>query len=603
MKEGWKANLQHSDAILAIGVIGLVLLLVIPLPPLILDALLCLNIAFSVMALLLTLYVENALEFSAFPTMLLFLTLYRLGLNIASTRMILTRAEGGDIIHTFGNFVTQGHVTVGLVLFALLTIINFVVVTKGAGRVAEVAARFTLEALSGKQMSIDGEMSAGMLTGEEAKERRKKVTEEAEFYGAMDGASKFVRGDAVAGLIITCVNILGGFFVGLLVKKYSLVECWNLYARLTVGDGLVSQIPALLVSIGAGVMVTRASSGSVGKMLFRQIFNYPKVFLITAITLLCLSVVPGMPLFIIVPIAVTLLGYSLYLFKEEKRPELPQKSKPLELRLGVKVVSHAENLKGELTRIRKSVESSLGITLPPIQITDSAALLPNHFAVVVGGDIASEERAGEFEQIVVRVEKLIAKRAFELLTRHDVAQMLEKVKRFDRSLSLDLKLSLGQMLKILQNLLKEEISIRDFTSIVEILAESEEEDLDLLTQKVREGMARKITRQYFGETKTAYVITLDPKVEQMIQAAMTFSSQERLRPKTVENIAKQLHELSAQVLKNGHQPVVLTESKARYRLKQLIEKELPDLPVLSYGEVTSDVKVHSVGMIKTDVLI
>ncbi len=603
MKGSWKSSFQHSDAILAFGVIGLVLLLVIPLPPLILDALLCFNIAFSVMALLLTLYVENALEFSAFPTMLLFLTLYRLGLNIASTRMILTRAEGGDIIHTFGNFVTQGHVAVGLVLFALLTVINFVVVTKGAGRVAEVAARFTLEALGGKQAAIDGEVSAGMLTHEEAKERRKRVSEEAEFYGSMDGASKFVRGDAVAGLIIICVNIVGGFFVGFIVKGFSLSECWNIYVRLTVGDGLVSQIPALLVSIGAGVMVTRASSGSIGKTLFRQIFNYPKVFFITGIALLLLSVVPGMPLLIVVPIAASLLGYSIYLFKEEKTTEISNKAIPLELRLGVKVVSYAGKLKEEVLNIRKSVEATLGITLPSIQISDCASILPNHFAVLVGGDVACQERAPEFEQMVIRIERLIAKRAFELLTRHDVAMMLEKMKRFDRSLSEDLKLSLGQMLKILQNLLKEEISIRDFAAIVEILVETDNEDLDLLTQKVREGFARKITRQYFGESKVAHVITLDPKVEQMIQASVTFSSKERLRPKTMENIARQLQQLSEKVLQTGERPVVLTESSSRLRLRQLTENLLPDLPILSYKEVTSDVRMISVGMIKIDVLI
>jgi len=253
---------QHTDVVLAIGIVGLILLLIIPLSPFLIDTLLCFSIVFSLMTLLLTLYVENALEFSTFPSLLLFLTLYRLGLNIASTRMILTRAEAGDIIQTFGDFVTQSNTLVGLVLFALLTIINFVVVTKGAGRIAEVTARFTLEAMPGKQMAVDGDLSSGLITQKEAKKARERISEEATFHGAMDGAAKFVKGDAIASIVITAVNILGGVLIGMTAKGLTWTECWGTFIRLTIGDGLVSQVPALFVSVGAGVMVTRVSRGN-----------------------------------------------------------------------------------------------------------------------------------------------------------------------------------------------------------------------------------------------------------------------------------------------------------------------------------------------------
>ncbi|MCH9609432.1 MAG: Flagellar biosynthesis protein FlhA [Chlamydiales bacterium] len=604
MKERLRGVLEHSDTILAIGVIGLVLLLVIPLPPLVLDVLLCLNLVLSVMALLLTFYVENALEFSAFPSLLLFLTLYRLGLNIASTRMILTRAEGGDIIRTFGNFVTEGHIGVGLILFALLTIINFVVVTKGAGRVAEVAARFTLEALGGKQMAIDSDLSAGMLTQDEAKEQRNRLAQEAEFYGSMDGASKFVRGDAIAGVIITCVNIVGGLGVGLLIKGFSLSQSWNLFTRLTVGDGLISQIPALLVSIGAGIIVTRASSESLGKAMTKQVFSHPKVFFITALLIFFLSFVPGMPLLIMLPISFSLAGYGAILLQGgKKEKESEERGRLIELQLGVKLIDKADELKEGLSKVRAAVEQNLGVTVPPIQITDKASLRPNTYAVLIQGEVACIERAPEMEHFLLRLEKVISKNAFELVGRTDIAKMVERIKRYDKTLVDELKLTVGQLLQVLQNLLKEEVSIRDKTTIIELITQSGESDLDKVTQIVREGLSRKISKQFFGKRKVAHVITIDPKVEQMLIASLTFSSQERLRPQTVEKMTEELKQISEKVLKEGVDPVVLTDGKSRLRLKKLIEAKLPDLPVLAYGEVSGDVSVETIGTIKTDVLL
>lgn len=327
MKGEWGNRLRlmsrHTDAILGAGVVGLVLLLIIPLPPLVLDALLCMSIVFSVMTLLLTVYVENALEFSVFPSVLLFLTLFRLGLNVASTRMILLRSEAGDIIHTFGNFVIQGNGVVGLILFVLLTIINFIVVTKGAGRIAEVAARFTLEALPGKQLAIDSELNGGLINQNQAKEERKKIGAEADFFGAMDGASKFVKGDAIAGVIIILVNLMGGLVIGIGVKGMPWQGCWTTISRLTIGDGLVSQIPALLVSVGAAMMVTRAGGGSLGKTMPRQIFHQPKVLMTTGIFLVFMSLIPGMPVWVILPMSLALFLGGYYQHRGPKKSRYP----------------------------------------------------------------------------------------------------------------------------------------------------------------------------------------------------------------------------------------------------------------------------------------
>ncbi|MCC5832749.1 MAG: FHIPEP family type III secretion protein [Chlamydiales bacterium] len=608
-----RALASHTDAVLAIGVLGLVVLLLVPLPPFLLDMLLCLSIVFSVMALLLTLYVENALEFSAFPSLLLFLTLYRLGLNIASTRMILTRGQGGDIIRTFGEFVTDNNLVVGLILFALLTIINFIVVTKGSGRIAEVAARFTLEALPGKQLAIDGEFGAGLITQEEAKGAREKINAEAEFYGAMDGASKFVRGDAIAGLVITCVNICGGLIVGMTMKGMPWQNCLETFTRLTVGDGLVSQIPALLISVAAGIMVTRASSGSLWKTLTKQVFHHPKVLLITAGSVLVLCLVPGMPVLVMLPIGGIFLVCGYLQLKrggkgEEKKPKRAALSPlfvhPLEVELGYQAVILADSLLQRLPTIRKEVGAHLGSPVPYVHISDNAELPPTAWRMRVKGTPTASGRGGELHTLVEALKRVIEEHAHELLTRQDVAQMIQDVKRYDSAVVEELvgkKLSIGQLVKVLQSLLKEGVPIRDFVTILEILADhakGEESDLEELTEAVRRGLSKGISEEFFGKTRIAHVITIDPKVERILDL-----SKGKVRLGTIDKLARSLIVLAEQAEKRGVKPVVVTEIETRAKLKKLIEKQLPRLAVLSYGEVAPDIELREIGNVSNDVLI
>lgn len=608
MGEFWKRisrSLGHADAVMAVGVIGLVMLLIIPLPPFLLDALLCLSIVFSVMALLLTLYVENALEFSAFPSLLLFLTLYRLGLNVASTRMILTRGEGGDIINTFGNFVTHGNVAVGVILFGLLTLINFVVVTKGAGRIAEVAARFTLEALPGKQAAIDGELSAGLIAQGEAKEERERVGQEAEFYGAMDGASKFVRGDAIAGLVITFVNVVGGLAIGLTMKNMGWQSCFETFTRLTVGDGLVSQIPALLLSVAAGIMMTRASKGSVGKALTKQVFHHPKVLLIAGSSVCVLGLVPGMPFFMMSAIGAAFLGGAYVQMKQkpEKREEKEASLfvHPVEVELGYEAVSLAEPLMSRLPEVRKKVAAHLGVRVPQVEIRDSGELPGTGWQIKVKGRRVATGRDGDLRGLERELVAAIEGHAYELLTRQDVAQMLQEVKRVDGAVVeelMDKRLSVGQLTRVLQNLLKEGVPIRDFVTILECLADQETSDIRLLSESVRSALGRGICEAVFGGARRAHAILIDPKVEQMLGVAKG-----KVRPAMVDKLARSLIALSEEAERQGVKPVVVTETGARAELKRLIEKQLPKLPVLSYTEVEGDIELETLGTVSNDVMI
>lgn len=616
MKGEWGSRFRllsrHTDVVLAIGVVGLVLLLIVPLPPLLLDALLCLSIVLSVMALLLTVYVENALEFSAFPSVLLFLTLFRLGLNVASTRMILARGEAGDIIHTFGHFVIQGNEIVGLILFVLLTVINFIVVTKGAGRIAEVAARFTLEALPGKQMAIDSELGAGLITQVQAKEERKKIGAETDFYGAMDGASKFVKGDAVAGVIIILVNLIGGLVVGIGVKGMSWQGCWTTISRLTIGDGLVSQIPALLVSVGAAMMVTRAASGSLGKTVPRQIFHQPKVLMITGALLVFISLIPGMPLWVVLPMSGTLLIAGYYQIRNKTQEEnlSPRHLEdhflvhPIEVQLGYQVVIFAQALQDQLGEIRAKIAAHLGVRTPSVHISDQVELSPTGWAILVKGVKVAGGRDAELGTLVARLIEVIETHAHELINRQDALQILQEVKGYDCAVVDELypkKLSLGQILKVLQHLLKEGVPIRDSVTILEVLAdhaEGEKSDLDTLTEEVRQALGGKISEEFFGRSRRAHVITLDPKVEQMLAA-----SKGGLRPKAVDQIAREIIQLQEKAQKQGFKPVIVTSSASRVALRRIIEKQLPALRVLSYKEVASDIELAAVGVISNEVLI
>ncbi|MCH1430598.1 MAG: flagellar biosynthesis protein FlhA [Chlamydiales bacterium] len=689
---------KHSDAILSVAVVSIVLLLVIPLPPVLLDLFLSLSIVLAVTTLLVTLYITDSLEFNAFPSLLLFLTLFRLGLNIASTRMILAEGEAGDIIKTFGNFVTGGNLVVGLVIFILLTVINFVVITKGSGRIAEVAARFTLDAMPGKQMSIDADLNAGLIDEQEAKMRREKITSEADFYGAMDGASKFVRGDAIAGIIITVVNILGGLAVGMLVEGFSWAEALDTYMVLTVGDGLVSQIPALLISVGSGVIVTRASeSTNLGFMLQKQVFNNPRVLFVTAGIVAVLGIVPGMPMLILYGIAGTIGLYAYVLWKTgpvegrlatagpdiggaepgSKEPGAASAKEsaedvekalyvdPMEIELGYGLIplvdpSQGGDLLNRITMIRRQVASDLGLLVPPIRIRDNMALDSNIYVIKIKGiEVASgtlhldsflamnpgtvegelpgikthepafglpavwisqaqKENAEAMGYTVVDTLSVLATHlteeihthAHELLNRQEAQRLIDNAKVYASAVIEELipnQLALGQILKVLQNLLRERIPIRDIVTILETLADhaNQTKESDVLTEYVRQAMARTISKQYHNEERIIHVITLDSKVEQMFLESIhkdEFGSRIVVRPQTVRKTIEEINQYVDVAAQQSSQVVVLTTSALRLNFRHLIERNLPRLPVLSFNEIAPNVKIEALGAISSEVL-
>lgn len=686
---GVKSLTRHSDVILATSVVGVVLLLIIPLPPMLMDVFLSLSIILAVTTLLLTLYIDDALSFNAFPSLLLFLTLFRLSLNIASTRMILAEADAGDIIKTFGMFVTGGNQLVGLIIFILLTVVNFVVITKGSGRIAEVAARFTLDAMPGKQMSIDADLNAGIIDETQARARRERITAEADFYGAMDGASKFVRGDAVAGIVITVVNIVGGFAIGMAFKGMAWTEAVKAYMTLSVGDGLVSQIPALLISVGAGIIVTRASSDeALGSTFNRQMFNNPKVLYLAAGIVCVMALVPGMPKLVMLPVAMTIGAYA-YVLNRSTQPldplldTLPEDDEaegaesepqdvekvlfvdPMEIELGYGLIPLVDKTQGgdllnRITVIRRQIASELGIVTPPIRIRDNMVLEPEQYVVKMKGievasgslyvdsflamnpgsalrkiqgidtvepafglpavwiSAAQKETAEMYGYTVVdalsvlatHLTELIHGHADELLNRQETQRLVDNAKEYASAVVEELipnQLSLGQVLKVLQNLLRERVPVRDIVSILEVLADQsvDVKETDILTEYVRQGLARTITRQYAGEEKRLCTITLDPKVEQMLAESLQkndFGTRIILRPNTVTKICEQLDRLSSQATEQGEQAVVLMSPSLRPYFKRLIDRALPRLAVLSYNEVSSDVEVHAVGMVSSDVL-
>lgn len=682
---------QHkSDAFLAVAVIFILFLLILPFSGFALDALISFSILLSVVTLLITLYTNEAIAFSAFPSFLLFLTLFRLGLNIATTRIILTEAHAGQIIQTFGEVVTGGNQFVGFIIFLLITGVNFVVITKGSGRVAEVAARFTLDSLPGKQLSIDADVGAGLIDEEEAKKRRDKIMIEADFYGAMDGASKFVRGDAIAGIIITLVNIIGGFIVGMGMRGMKWDEVVNVYITLTVGDGLVTQIPALLVSVAAGIIVTRSSStDDLAESLRKQMFNNPKVLSITAFILLMLAFIPGMPIVVIAPISLILFLYSYALVKEENQKIFAKESKkdsiekadtylqhveeverilfidPMEIELGSQLTplvkkSLEGNLQTRISHIRRQIASELGFVIPSIRIHDNRSLEPEtYFIKIKGNEVSSgklhlnqflaidsgritkkmkgeeilepafglsaiwinplqKEEAIEAGYIVVdplsafttHLTEVIRSHSHELINRQDAAKIIDNARQYASKVIEEIfpsKLSLGQILRVLQNLLRERIPIRDIVSILEILADHclATIDPDVLSEYVRQGLARSITQQNLNNDQSIHVITLDPKVEEMMIASIQKNAIEKklvMHPEIISKILTEIQDILHEATKKGLRPVFLTSPMLRPHFKRLIERRYPRLPVMSFYELVPEIPVQSLGAISIDVL-
>lgn len=669
--------IRRTDIVISFGVMLILAIMIIPLPPVLLDLFLSLQISAAIIILVTSIFISKPLDFSAFPSILLITTLFRLALNIASTRIILLRGnEGvdaaGHVIMAFGNFVVGGNYVVGFIVFLILIIINFIVITKGAGRIAEVAARFTLDALPGKQMAIDADLNSGLINDQEARRRRLEIAKEADFYGAMDGASKFVRGDAIAGLIITIINIIGGLLIGLLQYGMPIAEAASTFTILTIGDGLVSQVPALFISTAAGIVVSRAGIESdLSKDITKQLFVNPKA-LYTASTFLALfGIVPGFPHIPFFVIAL-LLGSLAYIMsklpkeeetkEEEAKPQEPQiesyiEYDPVALEIGYSLIPLVEEGRGDLlTKIkmmRKQLASELGFVVPPIHIKDNLQLRPHEYSILIRGvEIAKGElmvgyyMAIETEEVmknnidikgiptkeptfgmkaywieegdvdraqlsgftvvdastvlVTHLTEIMKAHGWELLTRTEVQNLLDKVSKVHPKLVDELvpvNLTLGNLQRILQNLLRERVPINDLVTILETLLDYSPQikDVEILTEYVRQALSRYITKQYSDTDGNLSVITLDPAYERALSEANEQGGV--LRPDVVSKLLRGFEKVLVENKDKIMHPIILCSAQNRRFLRKILERFLPSVVVLSNSEISTGVKLYSVGMI------
>lgn len=671
--------IEYSDLLVVAAVLLVVVMMVIPMPPAILDILLAANISFSILILLLTMNIFEPLEMAVFPTLLLICTLFRLALSVSSTRLILLHGFAGNIISAFGNFVVGGNYVVGFIIFLILVVIQFIVITRGAERVAEVAARFTLDAMPGKQMSIDADLGAGLITEAEARSRRRKIEQEADFYGAMDGASKFVKGDAIAGIIIVIIDIIGGLIVGVFQMGLGVEEALAKFTLLTVGDGLVSQIPALLIATATGIIVTRvASDENLGIDMTQQLFSNPKVMGLASAVLLLFAFVPGLPVipFLVMGGIIGLMAYGMRGMKpvvgvqekdkaedtEEKEIVSPDsilpllKIDPLELEIGYSLIPLVEPDQGgdmleRLGSIRRQLALDLGIITPLVRVRDNVQLKPGGYRIKVHGNTVAEGelRVGEYlaidsgiaqeklegiqtqepafgipatwisKDMVDKAESLgytvvdpasvmathlaevIRSFAHELLNRQHTKQLIDSVKEEHPVLIEELipdLLSVGEIQKVLQNLLRERVSIRDLVTILEALSDAARvtRDIQVLTEHVRTHLARTICKPYVGEDGIMRVIVLDGEIEErfanMQDDAITFDPE--FAQKVLSSIAEQCEVLAAR----GQEPVILCSPEVRPRLRAFTEPTFSRVPVLSYRELDPSIRVESVGVVR-----
>jgi flagellar biosynthesis protein FlhA len=672
--------------VLGIFVIAIIMLIIIPLPQWMLDVFLTLNIATALMILLNTLFAKEALEMSLFPSILLITTLFRLSLNVSSTRLILGKGDAGEVVRVFGGFVAGGNIVLGVVIFIIIVIINFLVITKGSERVAEVSARFTLDAMPGKQMAIDADLNSGLIDEQDARQRRKKIQDEASFYGAMDGASKFVKNDAIAGIIITFINIIGGIVMGATGlgtgTPIPITEALETYTILTIGDGLVSQIPALLIATATGILVTKTATDSdMSTEVVKQLAGMPKVLYIAGGVLIFLGIITPLPWYIMPPVGALLVAGGRRIDRnlqiesieqeittedveaeEIRRPEnvvgLLQVD-PIELEFGYGIIPLADvNQGGDLldrvVMIRRQIALELGAIVPIIRLRDNIQLNPNQYVIKIkgvetaSGEIlfdhymamnpgyveeeidgietiepafglpalwiseAQRERAEAMGYTVVDPPSIIAthlteivkKHLDELLSRQDVQTLVNNVKENHPTLVDELVpkiLGVGEIQKVLANLLREGVSIRDLVTIFETLADyaPTTRDTDMLTEYVRQGLGRAISKKFFSEG-TNNVITLDPDLEQRIMDSVQQTEQGSylaLDPQVVQAIFDRLNQEISRFTSLGQQPIILTSPIVRIYFKKLTQQIAADLIVLSYNEIDPNVEVQSVGMV------
>ncbi|MBP2635828.1 MAG: flhA [Firmicutes bacterium] len=674
---------KYSDVMIALAIITIVVMMIIPLPTILLDLLLTLNITLALIIVMVAIYNIEPLDFSVFPSLLLITTLFRLALNVSSTRLILLDGHAGEVIAAFGNFVVGGNAVVGFIVFVILIIIQFIVITKGAERVAEVAARFTLDAMPGKQMSIDADLNAGLITDKEARDRRRNIQREADFYGAMDGASKFVKGDAIAAIIIIVINIVGGFVIGMLQRNLDVLQALQTYTLLTVGEGLVNQIPALLISTATGIVVTRAASDSnLGSDLTRQIINNPRIFFIACGVLFLLGMIPGLPgvPFFVLSAITGGIGYALIRTQQsEVQMEMSQQEEqekeevrkpenivsllqvdPMELEIGYSLiplvdVSQGGDLLDRVVMIRRQCALELGLIVPTIRIRDNIQLKPNIYVIKLKGiEIARGElmldhflamdSGAAFETVpgietvepafglpalwiqetyreqaelagytvvdpvsvlATHLTEIIKGHAAEILGRQEVQTLVDSVKQNNAAVVEELTpnlLSIGEIQKVLGNLLREKISIRDLVTIFETLADYAQltKDTEILTEYVRHALARQISRQYINNNILT-CITVDPQLENTIVNAVQrteHGSYVALDPKVVQTVINNLTNELPKLTNMGYQPVVLTNPGARLYFRKLTERVAPNLTVLSYAELDPKAEVQALGMVK-----
>jgi len=677
----------NSDLTIAIGLMIILSVMVVPIPPFLLDLFLALTMSISVIILLVSVYAKKPLDFSTFPTVLLIMTLFRLTLNVASTRNILGHggsdgtAAAGEIIRSFGDFLTEGNYVVGIIIFTIFVIINFMVITKGAGRVAEVAARFTLDAMPGKQMAIDADLNAGLINDIEAKTRRREIGSEADFYGSMDGASKFVRGDAIAGILITFINVIGGIIVGVVQNNMSFADAAQIFTLLTIGDGLVAQIPALIISLAAGIIATRnTDDNALGEQIGKQFKLHPKAVYISSCVLFIFSMIPGLPKTPFVTIGFVLLAVAwklekinelevstALLSKDEDKKARPDTLEDLltlelvELEVGyglINLVDAEQNgdLLERITHIRKQFALDWGVIIPSIRIKDNLELKPGEYHLKIKGmDIAKGELLADhflamdpgsvIEKIegletvepvfglpavwiteeqkddaqyngytvvdlstvmATHITEILKTNLHELFGRQELVRIIDNFKENHPKIVADLIpdiLTLGIVLKVLQNLLREGISIRDLRTILESLAEygGAVKEPDSLTEVVRQSLYRSITEGIKNETGDIPLFTLDRGIEESIAKNIVQTEQGQqlsLDPKVTQNILASLNEKIDEATKMGEKMVILCSPVIRNHFKRLTEKFIPNLIVVSHNELSPDANVRSLGTVR-----
>jgi len=672
-----------------IGVLGAVILivamLIIPLPPWMLSFLIVINITLGLIVLLTAMSMKEALDFSIFPSVILLLTLFRLGLSVSTTRAILAKGDAGAVVETFGDFVVGGNVLVGLVVFLILVLIQFIVITKGAERVAEVAARFTLDAMPGKQMSIDADLNAGVISEKEARERREKVAGEADFYGAMDGATKFVKGDAIASMVMVIINLLFGIIIGVAQMGLPFADAANHFSKLTVGDGIVSQIPALLISTATGIVVTRASSkGSLGEDITGQLFAQAKLLYVAGGTILLLGFFTPIPIWITLPIGCSLIAgaYMMDHKKPEDEEELLEIEEevatdgmkspenvvnllnvdPIEFEFGYGLIPLVDAAQGgdlldRVIMIRRQLALELGIVIPVVRIRDNIQLQPNEYRIKIKGNEMArgellldhylamspgdddsiegidtvepsfglpakwiteqvKEDAEMFGYTVVdppsvvstHLTEMIRANAYELLGRQETKQLIDHLRETHPILVEELTptpLSTGEIQKVLGKLLRENVSVRNLPIIFETLADYAKltSDTDILTEYVRQSLARQITSQYVGDNPSLKVITVSGKVEKMIADSIQQTDHGNYLAMDPQDSQTVLEIIAAEVERVSfmeQSAIILCSPAVRMYLRQLTERYFPQIPVLSYNELDATVEIQSVGVVNVE---